>query len=263
MSAAPPAPCTVCDKLATMRCSKCRQSAYCSARCQALLWPTHKFLCGRDPDMFYFPPLSTADVARLESYKNEFFAEHDETFAEFVPNYLGLSWKNFLITVRSVDSLAGDSTPTLLGCRNFNLVLARKHLYQVARARDPSLRIVDLPIWDPFSDVAEGYVDRCVTLQAQEPAPTWDPADPWRALNAVLRQDLVRHTLFLKQRACQPDISQEEVGQLSILSFERAAAEARRAAVPQVAKDEIVGAFEECVRNSLKIAEGYSSRRSL
>ncbi|KPV77347.1 uncharacterized protein RHOBADRAFT_51219 [Rhodotorula graminis WP1] len=221
------------------------------------LWPSHKVLCGRDPDMFYLPDLSTADVARLESFKNEFFADYDETFADFVSTHLGLPWPAFLVTHTAIDPDADDSTPALLGCRNLNLVLARKHLYQVARARDPSLRIVDLPIWDPFSDVAEGYVDRCVSLQADEAAPRWDPADPWRALNAVLRQDLVRHTLFLKQRECQPDISQKEVGRLSILSFERAAVEARRAPVPQVAKDEIVGAFEECVENSIVITQSF------
>lgn len=168
--------------------------------------------------------------------------------------------QTYLNFVTSVDGLAGDNSPESFGCRNLNLVVARRHLYNVARSQDPALSIFDLPIWDTFSDGAEGYIDRCVGLQAEEPALLWNAADPWRALNGILRQDLVRHTLFLQQRKHQPDVSQEEFGRLSILSFRRAAGEARRAKLPQAARDAIGAAFDECVRNSIAIAQRYSVR---
>ncbi|GAA5841067.1 hypothetical protein JCM9279_000529 [Rhodotorula babjevae] len=188
--------------------------------------------------MFYLPPLGQADLARLERFKGEDYAGYDEPFSAFVSVYLGIAWSTFLALVTSVDGLAGDNSPESLGCRNLMIVVARRHLYNVTRSRDPGLRIVDLPIWDTFSDAAENYVNRCINLKAQEAAP-WTVAEPWRALNGLLRQDLVRHTLFLKQRQCQADILQEELGRLSILSFRRAIVEARRADLPQLAKDEI------------------------
>lgn len=70
--------CTVCDKPGDQQCSACRAIFFCSTRCQKLvrpphnqahqrgttvlilehlqLGPTHKALCGRDSEAFFFPP---------------------------------------------------------------------------------------------------------------------------------------------------------------------------------------------------------------
>lgn len=100
--------CTVCDKPGDQQCSACRAIFFCSTRCQKLvrpphnqahqrgttvlilehlqLGPTHKALCGRDSEAFFFPPLSPADVEALERIKDKPFGAHDPpvTFAQYL-----------------------------------------------------------------------------------------------------------------------------------------------------------------------------------
>lgn len=77
--------CAACQQETTQECSACRAIHFCSRRCQSLvsdplslplsgrtlsfrgeadaphrqLWPTHKVLCGRDPDVFV-PPFGSS-----------------------------------------------------------------------------------------------------------------------------------------------------------------------------------------------------------
>ncbi|BGP38841.1 ubiquitin-specific protease [Rhodotorula kratochvilovae] len=58
--------CAVCDMKTSTRCSGCKGPAFCSTRCQAILWTTHKHFCKR-PDgpatTFSFPPLTRKEAA--------------------------------------------------------------------------------------------------------------------------------------------------------------------------------------------------------
>ncbi|BGP38946.1 hypothetical protein JCM10449v2_002884 [Rhodotorula kratochvilovae] len=70
MSTPQPSICTVCGGDTAKQCSKCRAIFFCSTRCQALLWPTHKVLCGRDPNVFYLPPLTPEELKKLGKIKD-------------------------------------------------------------------------------------------------------------------------------------------------------------------------------------------------
>jgi len=48
------------------------------------LRPTHEALCGRDPDVFYFAPLSPADLEQLERMKGDVFPISGGSFADYV-----------------------------------------------------------------------------------------------------------------------------------------------------------------------------------
>jgi hypothetical protein len=78
--------CAVCDEKTSLRCGGCGELAFCSRGHQKIvrlssslddpgavpaqqlpllqLWTTHKWLCGKRPDVFTFPPLSS-DEERL------------------------------------------------------------------------------------------------------------------------------------------------------------------------------------------------------
>ncbi|BGP47023.1 hypothetical protein JCM10450v2_002875 [Rhodotorula kratochvilovae] len=71
MSTPKPSICAVCGEETTKQCSKCRANFFCSTRCQALLWPTHKVLCGRDPNVFYLPPLTPDELKKLDEIKDK------------------------------------------------------------------------------------------------------------------------------------------------------------------------------------------------
>ena len=47
----PPKRCEGCGKPTRIKCSKCNFFAYCSKRCQAKLWPRHKYVCERILDI--------------------------------------------------------------------------------------------------------------------------------------------------------------------------------------------------------------------
>ncbi|GAA5933862.1 hypothetical protein JCM10213_008453 [Rhodosporidiobolus nylandii] len=54
--------CAVCDVKTTSACGGCGLP-FCSREHQKLLWKTHKWLCGKDPSKFTFPPLSPTELA--------------------------------------------------------------------------------------------------------------------------------------------------------------------------------------------------------
>ncbi|KPV75641.1 uncharacterized protein RHOBADRAFT_43063 [Rhodotorula graminis WP1] len=65
-----PEHCIVCYTATTKLCSACRAVRLCSERCQRILWPTHKVLCGRSVDTFYLPPLTADEIRSLDDVKS-------------------------------------------------------------------------------------------------------------------------------------------------------------------------------------------------
>ncbi|GAA5901910.1 hypothetical protein JCM8208_006636 [Rhodotorula glutinis] len=103
--------CAACISPATSRCSACRSLRFCSKRCQSLLWPTHKILCGRDPDLFYLPPLTDNELAMVCANKDRSPQGpgtptfHDEiTLLRRQAGYRGVSpWEDFTTSIMTAD----------------------------------------------------------------------------------------------------------------------------------------------------------------
>ncbi|KAF9432020.1 hypothetical protein BGZ76_011400 [Entomortierella beljakovae] len=61
-------PCVVCKTPSTTRCSQCKLSHYCSAKCQRKDWPTHKIAC--TPASKVTPPTSKNNTEKNSSTSN-------------------------------------------------------------------------------------------------------------------------------------------------------------------------------------------------
>ncbi|GAA5893848.1 hypothetical protein JCM6882_003110 [Rhodosporidiobolus microsporus] len=61
-----PGACAVCAATTSSRCSACGVKFFCSREHQKLLWPTHKWLCDKEPSTFVFPPLAATELAAVE-----------------------------------------------------------------------------------------------------------------------------------------------------------------------------------------------------
>ncbi|GAA5991599.1 hypothetical protein JCM10908_005780 [Rhodotorula pacifica] len=60
-------PCALCEKPATSKCSRCKEISFCGEQCQRTLWPTHRTLCGGDPDVFRQAAVSTQETDILHN----------------------------------------------------------------------------------------------------------------------------------------------------------------------------------------------------
>ncbi|GAA5917521.1 hypothetical protein JCM6882_007944 [Rhodosporidiobolus microsporus] len=69
--------CAVCATRTSTRCSGCAEADvfFCSREHQKLLRPTHKWLCGKDPNIFTCAPLDEKESAALEKVKTELYEE--------------------------------------------------------------------------------------------------------------------------------------------------------------------------------------------
>ncbi|GAA5893927.1 hypothetical protein JCM6882_003130 [Rhodosporidiobolus microsporus] len=81
--------CAVCAATTSSRCSACNVKFFCSREHQKLLWPTHKWLCDKDPSTFVLPPLTNADVAVIEGL----YAEHKAGKAPNLTRAIFESWE--------------------------------------------------------------------------------------------------------------------------------------------------------------------------
>ncbi|BGP38916.1 hypothetical protein JCM10449v2_002854 [Rhodotorula kratochvilovae] len=159
MDSQPSKKCAVCDETAHLRCGACQVVRFCSPRCQRILWPAHKALCGRDTETFYLPPLMPEDVQQLERIKDLAYPPHDSSFTAFVTRFAQLSWTEFLDISTSSDA---DNLDTA-GLRNHLLVAAYCHLGQVANdVRHETGKVAPLPAWHTFGtaavDIVHAYI---------------------------------------------------------------------------------------------------------
>ncbi|GAA5933882.1 hypothetical protein JCM10213_008459 [Rhodosporidiobolus nylandii] len=97
--------CAVCDVKTTSACGRCGLP-FCSREHQKLLWKTHKWLCGKDPDVSSLPPLDEEEVeALLACSKSEGtlkdYLGQPISFADFevfVESRLSTSWRLLTFT---------------------------------------------------------------------------------------------------------------------------------------------------------------------
>ncbi|GAA5889973.1 hypothetical protein JCM8208_001185 [Rhodotorula glutinis] len=218
--------CAVCDQAGGLSCGACRSIRFCGPRCQSILWPAHRTLCGRDPTFFYLPRLTPPEAHWFERVKDELFSTSGKTFCEYVARLTpGLAWKD-LLTIVSSDA---TSSPLAAAMRNALLVHAFFHLDLTLHNRaGPS------PLWHTFATLAVPTFVHCAREHPQL------GADLWRVTNDVLRQVLVYASL--PGAAADPalEMTLDERIQLEVLAQERIVEAVERAQVAQAAKDVLV-----------------------
>ncbi|BGP21059.1 hypothetical protein JCM10213v2_009238 [Rhodosporidiobolus nylandii] len=154
------------------------------------LWPTHKVLCGRDPDYFFLPPLSEAELADFRLAKDHPYSE-GKTFLEMhqqepfgrVPDWEAVE---ALVTATTGVGTRGSLADMVI-------YSAREHLNMHYRSRgdSPPLSITSSP-WQLF-------VYQCTPAlsHAVRDSPGSFPlrSDPSICLNAYFRALLCFSTL--------------------------------------------------------------------
>ncbi|GAA5967304.1 hypothetical protein JCM3765_005596 [Sporobolomyces pararoseus] len=137
ISCVTPQDCSLCEEKTVQVCSKCKEMYFCSRDCQKLVWPVHKFLCGKDRSTFFFPPLSEEERLEVDLIRDRPLVDNDgrcagdlqtevkgATLFEQIQS-LGLfhgGWEDFLESITAGDSLMEE--PRLSMC----LVLVRAKL---------------------------------------------------------------------------------------------------------------------------------------
>ncbi|GAA5927541.1 hypothetical protein JCM3775_006012 [Rhodotorula graminis] len=199
----------------------------CGPRCQRILWPAHRTLCGRDPTFFYLPGLTPVEADWLERVKDEPFSLSRKTFVEYVTALTpGLTWKDLVAIVSS------DTTSSTLAdaMRNTLLVHAFFHLDLMLRnSVGPS------PLWHSFATLAVPTFVHCSRHLGSQLG-----ADLWRVTNDVLRQVLVYAALPGAVADPALEMGLDECVRLEILAQARVVEAVARAQVAQAAKDVLV-----------------------
>ncbi|GAA6063476.1 hypothetical protein JCM10212_006338 [Sporobolomyces blumeae] len=67
--------CAVCPNKTDKACSKCKIVYFCSPACQALIWPVHSWLCGKDPTVFSVAPLSASERQATDAKKTKIYKD--------------------------------------------------------------------------------------------------------------------------------------------------------------------------------------------
>ncbi|GAA5988353.1 hypothetical protein JCM5350_004411 [Sporobolomyces pararoseus] len=204
--------CSVCENQTTKVCSNCKEMYFCSQRCQKLIWPTHKFLCGKlDRLTFSFPPLSKeerADVDLLNRSRRRFDHTCDKCVSppqtkvegaslfEHVQS-LGLfegDWSSFLDAITVGDNLIEEPRLSII------LTLVRAHLDesgsvlrhdQVVRSKGLDQLI--------FDATARGFSPLISCRDAKDHLATLD-SNPLMRFNKFLQQLTILCSLFVTMR---------------------------------------------------------------
>ncbi|BGP47022.1 hypothetical protein JCM10450v2_002874 [Rhodotorula kratochvilovae] len=225
--------CAVCPRETTKMCSGCKSVAFCSRECQKVLWPTHKVLCKRDPDVFYLPPLDEALVTQFLALRDKPFQGANITFEQMWGRQLGVQkeWTFILDQLRYDHDVADDPSRNLLS------LFALVHLHQYGRGEKLFAPLNQEPY---FQAVAR--LHKAVTGFLNESlAPMFGRYtrlnDPFRLLNAFLRALLVEGTMLARypdDGSLPPDVY--DVLRHALVN-ERARAILERMPLPQPARE--------------------------
>ncbi|BGP31705.1 hypothetical protein JCM10296v2_003479 [Rhodotorula toruloides] len=84
--------CAVCGTPTTSRCSCCANAGgpsifFCSPKHQKLVWHNHKFVCREKSAQFIAPPLTKAELARVEEIADVKLPPHSQLFAYSVEDF--------------------------------------------------------------------------------------------------------------------------------------------------------------------------------
>ncbi|GAA5821076.1 hypothetical protein JCM3770_000080 [Rhodotorula araucariae] len=205
--------CAVCTQETTKRCGKCRAIFFCSTRCQALLWPTHKVLCGRDLHVFYLPPLTPAELKVDEIKDKHPYRDRLLSLHEWVTKVHGETWAAF----RSTLTTPASQNLLLEEMRMSNVLVAYAYLCQegVAEITAGSTDRASTP-WHQFANMACFIRDRYYAkLLESSKSREQEARDPVAGrgsfvVNAFWRQELVLGTLGAQASGAAARLSEEE-----------------------------------------------------
>ncbi|GAA5864716.1 hypothetical protein JCM3774_006052 [Rhodotorula dairenensis] len=199
--------CALCERRATSRCSACKDMWFCSAQCQATLWPVHKVLCQADPTVFRQAPLTKNEMADFEALSTGMY-----NFLEGAPpGYDAMPLRPLFAATTGVDdwsdtlrllvSPVTDPTPEdeFDDVREDSIAMARCQLAAKYNYCDPDAGVPP-PVSTPWIEMAQ-----CITLvgvaygqivaERGDEEPVHGTARSIKELNAFLRQSLIQCTL--------------------------------------------------------------------
>ncbi|BGP38945.1 hypothetical protein JCM10449v2_002883 [Rhodotorula kratochvilovae] len=202
------------------------------------LWTTHKALCGRDTETFYYAPLTPDDVRQLNGVKHRLCSQ-EPPFLVFLERLANLSWHEFLEIATSPES----DTPTAANLRNHLLAGAYHYLGLIAvEARRETGKLAPRPAWHEFGtagvEISFTYVNARTEGAAPHQVPSWDEVEPWGPMNRVLRQELIVATV-ISAATMRKLVTPREGARLKLISQKRVLEELERAAIPQSVKDRL------------------------
>ncbi|BGP21063.1 hypothetical protein JCM10213_007581 [Rhodosporidiobolus nylandii] len=179
--------CAACGASTDQRCSGCAVDDplfFCSRDHQKLLWESHKVLCGRDTDCFFFAPL---DEPEMEVFRGLRPASPKGGFGILLMEDMPPDWE-------TLDPLL--TAPAALKT-NFYIFSARCMISKDA-PRATQLRLAKTAPWQMVAD----ELSNAITLMAQYPL-AYDQEDcyPYQLLNPYLRALLHFSTVIMRLKA--------------------------------------------------------------
>ncbi|GAA5841239.1 hypothetical protein JCM9279_000587 [Rhodotorula babjevae] len=236
MSAAADESCVICEEPGRMRCGACRLVKFCSTSCQRILWPVHKTLCGRDPDVFYFPPLTPSEVDRLEKVKHKRVTVSEPPFIDCV-RFCGYTWDCLLALISLAEPSADgvDVTTT----RNHFIMLARYHLFHAEMPWHQGIGAG--ASWDMLAGAMFHFVEywRQEHLERKGDGSAVLDDRVWRVFNKLLRLELARAALEEFYDSATDPKSRRTWLRLEVLALERGLAEIERANLSPLTRDHV------------------------
>ncbi|GAA5891021.1 hypothetical protein JCM8208_003137 [Rhodotorula glutinis] len=245
--------CAVCSNEGTQQCSTCHAVRFCSERCSRILWATHKFLCGRDVDTFYLPPLTPDEIEALDKVKGTpalVPGLHGQSLVAFITSGYPAPLSDFLWTTfwQRLTAPANDD-PYEENKRLENVALAYDALGHAADrelfAGNPPLRRSP---WHLFAKSCMAFHPEYCTAVAKMSGVTPGQASFDRAtqlgsftvLNALFRQQLVHATISCQAYNHPSLITEDESLALVQAGRRRAIRLLQASDLPDVVKQRLV-----------------------
>ncbi|GAA5841059.1 hypothetical protein JCM9279_000525 [Rhodotorula babjevae] len=235
MSAPESSTCVVCDKPTTKACGACKTTKFCGPRCQALIWPTHKFLCGRDPTDFHVPPLTHHELAFLRRIKNTAFAGGCSLASQI--SSIGLDEALFWLFVSSASA---DHDRKLREPRTSYRLMAYRTLKlatstdNIDSCEDDVAALSPSP-WYLFGSIGLSLREDYLAAEQDTGRSPEDVADAlgpygstWSILNVLLRHELVQANLRFQATRPQRRIEPHEILAFRARGIERAIRDVQR-----------------------------------
>ncbi|GAA5945204.1 hypothetical protein JCM3775_003697 [Rhodotorula graminis] len=205
----PEVKCVVFQEPATTRCSACSREPFCSRRCQALLWKSHKVLCHRDPNVFYLPPLRPDEIDTLREFQDVPLRQGERLVDAAAPDQYGADLRaamNEYFT--SIGEQGPLANPNLEHERLMSILFANEFLELARQAKLRRAGVLhDLAAtpptpWEVLGRLGNILIDDYyIAIYALGEHPDLEAArnrvgrGPFNTLNRALRQELVSATI--------------------------------------------------------------------
>ncbi|KPV77345.1 uncharacterized protein RHOBADRAFT_41338 [Rhodotorula graminis WP1] len=221
-----------------------------------LLWPTHKVLCGRDPTLFYLPPLTPAELATMNNVKDRLVegSSISGTLAQYARRDPHAATVEVFLILIALEP--GSNRLINLNYHLHYLVHAYLSLEQARldaeKAGDAAAAAAARSPWLTF---AHGYpalrdvYTRARDIYERDPstsaAAAADTSSIFSDLNLFLRRDIVHATLLFQASRPSPRIDMSEVLTLRGRSAERSLRDLRTSTLPQGVQAALIAHYRD------------------